>query len=266
MCQIVGNLLNNAIKYTGEHGQIEIKAQLSADRAIVSIADNGPGIPAEQLERIFELFTQVDQTLERAHGGLGIGLTLVKNLVELHGGAVTAASPGLGHGSTFSVALPLADQQEVNMSLSPEQTTTEPSKLNGELPKRRILVVDDTHASGKMLSILLKSLGQDVEVCYDGPSALEKVQEYQPTLIFLDIAMPGMSGYEVATQLKSNPSTAPIVLVAMTGFGQESDRQRAFESGFDHHMIKPANLESLKEVIRGVEISSPSALCRREHD
>ena len=123
-------------------------------------------------------------------------------------------------------------------------------EANGTLPCRRILVVDDTHASGKMLGLLLKSLGQEVEICHDGPAALARVTEYQPTLIFLDIVMPGMNGYEVAAQLKSNPSTAPIMLVAMTGFSKASDRQQAFDSGFDHHLTKPANLESLKEVIR----------------
>ena len=120
-----------------------------------------------------------------------------------------------------------------------------------DLPKRRILVVDDTQASAKMLSLLLQSLGQEVEICNDGPSALTKVLEYQPALIFLDIAMPGMTGYEVAKQLKANPLTAAIVLVAMTGFGQASDRQQAFDCGFNHHLLKPASLAALKEVIRG---------------
>lgn len=251
LCQIVGNLLNNAIKYTGKHGQIELRAQVHAGQAHISIIDNGPGIPASQLERIFELFTQVDQTLERAHGGLGIGLTLVKNLVELHGGSVFAESQGLGHGSTFRITLPLADAKDHSMNLPPETPQQSPSIHHSQLPTRRILVVDDTQASGKMLSLLLKSLGQEVEICIDGPSALTKVLEFQPSLIFLDIAMPGMSGYEVAMKLKSDPHTASIVLVAMTGFGQASDRQRAFECGFDHHMIKPANLDSLKQVIRG---------------
>lgn len=137
------------------------------------------------------------------------------------------------------------------MNLPPETPQQSPSIHHSQLPTRRILVVDDTQASGKMLSLLLKSLGQEVEICIDGPSALTKVLEFQPSLIFLDIAMPGMSGYEVAMKLKSDPHTASIVLVAMTGFGQASDRQRAFECGFDHHMIKPANLDSLKQVIRG---------------
>lgn len=261
LCQIVGNLLNNAIKYTGTNGRIELNAQTNGKHATIAVIDNGPGIPPEQLDRIFELFTQVDQTLERAHGGLGIGLTLVKNLVELHGGSVSAMSQGLGCGSTFLVNLPLLAQQDSPMqpqddatSNSPNPTTaTSNSHTNGQLPKRRILVVDDTVASGKMLSLLLKSLGQEVEVCFDGPSALAKVLEYQPTLIFLDIAMPGMSGYEVAMKLKADPKTTGIVLVAMTGFGQASDRQQAFDSGFDHHMIKPASLDSLKEVIRNLK-------------
>lgn len=251
LCQIVGNLLNNAIKYTGQHGEIELKAYTSGTQATMAVIDNGPGIPAEELERIFDLFTQVDQTLERAHGGLGIGLTLVKNLVELHGGSVNAVSRGLGCGSTFLVNLPIVRLRDLPMNLPKAQSAA--LIPSSQLPCRRILVVDDTHASGKMLSLLLKSLGQVVEVCIDGPSALAMVTEYQPALIFLDIAMPGMSGYEVAERLKSDPATAKIVLVAMTGFGQASDRQRAFESGFDRHMIKPASLDALQEVIRNLK-------------
>lgn len=138
------------------------------------------------------------------------------------------------------------------MNLPPEAQPSPSSLNNTQLPQRRILVVDDTPASGKMLSLLLRSLGQEVETCLDGPSALARVVEYQPALIFLDIAMPGMSGYEVAATLKADSATAKIILVAMTGFSQASDRERAFECGFDHHMIKPANIESLKEVIRNM--------------
>ncbi len=250
LVQVVGNLLHNAIKYTGQGGQIELAVETHDQVASIRVTDNGPGIPKPDLERIFELFTQVDQTLERSHGGLGIGLTLVKNLVELHGGSAQAFSDGLGHGSSFVITLPCIARGPnplMSASQSPDRK---------QLPMRRILVVDDTQASARMLGLLLKSLGQQVETCVDGPSALKTVLEFKPSLIFLDIAMPGMSGYEVATQLKSQPETRDIVLVAMTGFGQASDRQRAFESGFDHHMVKPANIEALTQVIAGEAANS----------
>ncbi len=217
LCQIIGNLLNNAIKYTGSEGVIHIRLQQVGQCCEASIEDNGPGIPEKDLQRIFELFTQVDQTLERSHGGLGIGLTLVQNLVELHGGSVLATSPGTGQGSCFTVRLPCVTPDETSMTSNRDQ-----AKSETELPERRILVVDDTRASGRMLSLLLKSLGQQVELCFDGPTALEVATTYQPSLIFLDIAMPGMNGYEVAMQLKSNPATAGITLIAMTGFDKKA--------------------------------------------
>ncbi len=213
------------------------------------------GIPGKDLERIFELFTQVDQTLERSHGGLGIGLTLVKNLVELHGGTVRAYSDGINQGSQFVVTLP-----RMNLNQSHEANDPGQPGANCSRPKEshRILVVDDTQASGRMLSLLLKSLGQQTELCFDGQSALAVVDPFQPELIFLDIAMPGMNGYEVARQLKNDPATSHIVLVAMTGYGQESDRLRAFAAGFNHHMVKPANMEALSRVIVDLETPKPS--------
>ncbi|MCC6511675.1 MAG: MASE1 domain-containing protein, partial [Pirellulaceae bacterium] len=324
LSQVVSNLLNNAIKYTGRCGHLSVTVQQAGHEALVFVRDNGPGIPQDQLERIFELFTQVDQTLERAHGGLGIGLTLVKNLVELHNGTVRAESTGLGQGSCFCVTLPSCQQpshiqpsdvtprvhmsslhvssvtlSSENMSsedmssedtspdnlppdglacahppsvdLKPNETkipteSTHPGQADATvsaksgksspkptLPSHRILVVDDTQASGRMLALLLKSLGQQVEVCFDGPSALSMISSYRPALIFLDIAMPGMSGYEVAVEIKANPATQSIMLVAMTGFGQASDRQRAFDSGFDEHMIKPATLAALTRVVEDLD-------------
>jgi signal transduction histidine kinase/CheY-like chemotaxis protein len=243
LVQIVGNLLNNAVKYSIENGKIDIALESVGACARVTVRDNGLGIPQAELGRIFDLFAQVDQSLERSHGGLGIGLTLVKSLVELHGGHVHAYSEGPGHGSRFEVTIPIMETPQNSL------VTGSTSQTPRQLPMRRILVVDDTGASGRMLGLLLKSLGQQVEVCFDGPSALETVATFRPSLIFLDIAMPGMSGYEVATKLKSSPETQHITLVAMTGFGQASDRQRAFEAGFDHHMVKPANLEALTQVI-----------------
>lgn len=246
--QVVGNLLHNAIKYTDANGQIDVLVEGTDHAVRIAVCDNGPGIPPADLDRIFDLFAQVDQTLERSHGGLGIGLTLVKNLVTLHGGQVEAFSDGPGRGSRFQVTLPCIEP--------PPTTTTDSSPHSGSqrpLPKHRILVVDDTQASGRMLAMLLRTLGQEVELRFDGESALEAAASLRPDLIFLDIAMPGMSGYDVAQRLRANPVTEPIVLVAVTGFGQESDRQRAFESGFDHHIVKPASLDALKQIIRELE-------------
>ncbi|MGN6545141.1 MAG: MASE1 domain-containing protein [Aureliella sp.] len=247
--QIVGNLLHNAVKYTDDDGKIDVIVEGSEQSVQIAVCDNGPGIPQQDLERIFDLFAQVDQTLERSHGGLGIGLTLVKNLVSLHGGHVEAFSEGVGCGSKFQVTLPRIEPPAKGQSAVPAAARP--------LPHRRILVVDDTRASGRMLTMLLKNLGQEAELRFDGPSALEAAASMKPDVIFLDIAMPGMSGYEVAQQLKGNPATRNIVLVAVTGFGQESDRLRAFAAGFDHHIVKPASLASLTRIIGSLRDESP---------
>lgn len=244
--QVVGNLLHNAVKYTDAQGQIDVFVEAADHVVRIAVCDNGPGIPPQDLERIFDLFAQVDQTLERSHGGLGIGLTLVKNLVTLHGGQVEAFSEGSGCGSKFQVTLPCIEPPPTAASAAKSPAALQP------LPKHRILVVDDTQASGRMLALLLKNLGQEVQLRFDGVSALQAAADLRPDAIFLDIAMPGLSGYEVAQQLRANPATKDIVLVAVTGFGQESDRQRAFEAGFDQHIVKPASLDALARIIGGL--------------
>jgi two-component system CheB/CheR fusion protein len=194
------------------------------------------------LERIFELFQQVDQTLERAHGGLGIGLTLVKRLVEMHGGQVEARSAGPGQGSEFIVTLPLCAEVAAS-ELAPAP------RASGAVPNLRILVVDDVQASAKTLAMMLRSIGQEVWMAHDGPAALAAARDRQPDVIFLDIAMPGMSGYEVARQIRADPALHDVFLVALTGYGQEEDRRRAIEAGFDQHVTKPAGLAILEQLL-----------------
>jgi two-component system CheB/CheR fusion protein len=243
LVQVFSNLLNNAAKYTPAGGQITVDATVEpaerAERAVVSVSDTGAGIPPEMLECVFEMFAQVDQTLDRAHGGLGIGLTLVKTLVGMHGGTVVAGSDGPGKGSTFIVTLPLASAGSAPLP-SPEEPT---------LPaKRRVLVIDDMRPSARTLALMLKGIGQDTREANDGPTALAIAEAFHPQVVLCDIAMPGMDGYEVARRFRSRPGPQPL-LVALTGYGQADDRQRAFEAGFDRHLAKPTSLEELRSLL-----------------
>jgi CheY-like chemotaxis protein/two-component sensor histidine kinase len=254
LVQVFTNLLQNAAKYTDEGGRIELAAQVetvpgdSPARVVVTVTDNGSGIPAPMLSRIFDMFAQVDHTLDRSHGGLGIGLTLVKNLVELHGGTVTAESAGARRGSTFRVTLPLASADVPEpLPASPD----EPPEA-GPLPSLRMLVVDDMPPSARTLAIMLNGIGQETKIAHDGESALSAVDEFRPDVVLLDIAMPGMDGYEVCRRLRErfeNGSRLRPLLVALTGYGQEEDRRRAFEAGFDRHLVKPTSLDALKQLL-----------------
>jgi PAS domain S-box-containing protein len=254
LAQILTNLLHNAAKYTDPQGQINLTVERADHDALFRIQDNGPGISKEMLNKIFDLFTQVELTLDRAHGGLGIGLTLVRTLVELHGGTVTASSDGLGHGSEFIVRLPILDPQR------PEASTANSSDVNppveAPLAALRVLVVDDVKASAKTLAMMLKSLGQQAEVAFDGPSALGRVKEQCFDLVFLDIAMPGMDGLEVARQLRRSPEGNSLTLVALTGFGQDEDRAHSLKAGFNDHLTKPTSLDLLKGILKRVAASN----------
>jgi signal transduction histidine kinase/ActR/RegA family two-component response regulator len=256
LTQVVGNLVHNAVKYSGRGGTITVSVELQASDVKIRVRDNGPGIPTHELERIFDLFAQVDQTLERSHGGLGIGLTLVKNIVEMHGGRVEALSEGLGRGCEFCVTLNRLPQHTRLPGTAP--VDGQAVGLGSRLPQHRILLVDDAVASAKMLAIMLRSLGQQVELRHDGPAALEAIHALQPTLVLLDIAMPGMTGYEVAERVRANPATRHVPLVAMTGYGQESDRQAAFAAGFDEHMVKPAKMDALTALLARTPTTSPA--------
>jgi CheY-like chemotaxis protein/two-component sensor histidine kinase len=247
LTQAFGNLLNNAIKYTPSGGRICIASRSENGQAVVSIEDNGIGIPPHMLTRIFEMFQQVDQSLSRSRDGLGLGLTLVKRLVELHGGTISAHSEGPGHGSRFEVRLPI--QEAAAGRSAPRGAETH--RTNG-FGHYRILVVDDVPASAKTLAMMLKSIGQQAEIQFDGAAAIDYVQTNHPEVVFLDIAMPGMNGYEVAKRLRASQSGSDTVLVALTGYGDDDSRRRSLEAGFDRHLTKPISMDQLHELMRSL--------------
>jgi two-component system CheB/CheR fusion protein len=239
MTQIISNLLNNATKYTPDGGRITVNLSRDGDMGIISVRDTGVGIAADSLPRIFDLFVQVDNPTAKAQGGLGIGLTLVRNLVELHGGRIEARSEGLGRGSEFIVRLPLAP------GLDPQQGKTAADSKPGLPAPTRVLVVDDNRDSADSLAILLRLQGHDVRVAYDGPAALQSIAQDRPQLALVDVGMPGMDGFEVARNVRGDPAFNDIKLVAVTGWGQEKDRKASAAAGFDHHLMKPISLDSL---------------------
>ncbi len=240
--QVIGNVLHNAAKYTPEGGQIAIGVKRDNDRVVVSVRDTGCGIPAEKLTSIFEMFEQVDQTLDRSQGGLGIGLTLAKRLIEMSGGSIEARSAGLGQGSEFVIMLPAGpgDERAFEPSLN---------AVPAELPRRRILVVDDMYDSGTTLARILRAIGQEVTITHDGPTALERVRDVKPEVVFLDVAMPRMNGYEVARRIRALDGVDAPVLIALTGYGTDEDRRRSREAGIDFHLTKPTSLEQLTAVL-----------------
>jgi len=246
LTQVIANLLNNAAKYTDEGGEISLTVERDAKDVTIAVRDTGTGIAASMLPHVFELFTQSERASGRAQGGLGIGLTLVKNLVELHGGCVEAHSEGPGKGSEFVVRLPrLGDEQLVSIT-GPEQQPP------ATLAARRILVVDDNQDAAESLSMLLTMLGADVHVVHTGLDGLEAVAVYQPDVVLLDIGLPDIDGYEVARRIRQQHS-ADIRLIALTGWGQEEDRRRTRAAGFDHHLIKPADIRALEVLLNSLE-------------
>ncbi len=209
------------------------------------VCDNGTGISAEMLPHIFDMFTQADRHVERAEGGLGIGLTLVRSLLQLHGGTITAHSAGPGKGSEFVVRLPLAVPEA-----TPAQADKPMPQRDGEpAPRRRVLVVDDNVDSATTLGMLLELMGHEVRVTHDGESALAAAPEFAPEIVLLDIGLPGMDGYEVARRLRQMPALNGAVLVAQTGWGQEEDRRRSQQAGFQHHLVKPIDPDALNAVL-----------------
>jgi signal transduction histidine kinase len=247
VAQVVANLLTNAAKYTPEGGRIEVAAGREGGRAVVRVTDTGMGIPPDMLPRVFDLFTQVGKHLERSQGGLGIGLALVKKLVEMHGGEVTADSPGPGRGSTFTVRLPLA-----------AAGSAEPKEGGGAADTgapahaRRVLVVDDNQDAAESLAMLLGLHGHQTTVAHTGPAAIEAAKSFRPEVVFLDIGLPGMNGYEVARALRADASHADSVFVALTGWGTDDDRRRSREAGFDHHLTKPVEIAQLEGLLTAI--------------
>jgi two-component system CheB/CheR fusion protein len=247
--QILLNLLTNAVKYTDIGGRIGLAAERDGDQVVVRVRDSGIGIAPEILPRVFDLFVQGDRRLEQARGGMGIGLSLVKDLVERHGGTITAQSDGPGMGSEFVVRLPALPAVEASPSGAQPPDRAD---LPGILPRRRILVVDDNAVAAESLGRLLdRVLGQEVRVAYDGTAALDLVEAFRPELVLLDLGMAAMDGYEVAMRLRERPGNTGMRIIAVTGWGQDEDRRRTRETGFDHHLVKPVNLTVLKELLAG---------------
>ena len=243
LAQVVGNLLTNAAKYTESGGRIWLTARREGHEAVLRVRDDGIGIAPDVLPRIFELFMQVDHAATRSQGGLGIGLTLVKNLLGLHGGTITAHSDGLGKGAEFVVRLPLSTrrvQEGRDTGL-----TAPPSSPSGH----RLLVVDDNQDAADSLAMLLELQGHEVRVAHSGPAALEITKGYAPDVVFLDIGMPGMDGYDVARRLRQQPGLENVVLAALTGWGQQEDRRRTADAGFDHHLVKPPEPKAVEGVL-----------------
>ncbi|MDI3292348.1 hybrid sensor histidine kinase/response regulator [Janthinobacterium tructae] len=243
LAQVLGNLLNNAAKYTPAGGHISLRALRDGNEALIEVRDSGVGIPAESIATVFDMFTQVGQNMGRAQGGLGIGLSLVRRLAELHGGSATAASPGAGLGSTFSVRLPLLQEE----AKAPAVPAAPDSDASG--PHFRVLVVDDNVDAADTLAAVLDMMGHATQVAHDGAQALAVAPQFLPDVIFLDIGLPGMNGYEVARALRRIPAGANVVLVALTGWGAENDRSQSSAAGFDHHLTKPANLLVIGELL-----------------
>lgn len=244
LAQIVANLLANAAKYTEPSGYIWLSAERSGDEVVLRVRDNGIGISPEMLPRVFDLFVQADHATTKAQGGLGIGLTLVKNLVQLHGGTVVARSLGFGKGSEFVVRLPLmvTEQAKVASNWEPQQ---EPASQSG----LRLLVVDDNHDAAMSLAMLLRLQGHGVRVAHNGPAALEIASNFMPDVVFLDIGMPEMDGYEVARRMRRQLGLENVVLAAVTGWGQFEDRLRTSRAGFDHHVVKPPDPKEIANIL-----------------
>ena len=249
LAQSVANLLNNAAKYTPSGGSIRLQAGRDGDHAVIEVQDSGVGIPAEMLDRVFQLFAQVGRTIDRSQGGLGIGLSLVRSLVELHGGTVTAQSEGTGLGSTFTLRVPCLPTAGAVASLRPPESTSAPAPLAAR-EGVRVLLADDNVDAADTMSAVLQMSGHEVKTVYSGFEALRAAVQFSPDVMLLDIGMPGMSGYQVAQQLRADARFDQTLLVALTGWGSENDRMLALQAGFDHHLTKPVDHLALEPLLR----------------
>ena len=245
MAQVFSNLLNNAAKYSEEGGHIALTAEMQGEEVLVRVTDRGIGIPAEHLPRIFEMFAQVDTTFDRSQGGLGIGLSLVKGLVGMHGGRIDAHSDGPGKGSEFVVRLPVVITQP-SPGLHPANDDREEAP---SAAKCRILIVDDNSLSSKSTAMLLRLMGHEIATAFNGFEGIEVAGTFRPDVILLDIGLPKLDGYEVAQRIREQPWGKGTLLIAVTGYGQEEDRRRSLQAGFDYHMIKPVNLAELEKTL-----------------
>jgi signal transduction histidine kinase len=242
LAQVISNVLTNAAKYTHDGGQITVVATSDGSHARISVRDTGVGIPAHMLERVFELFTQAERGYDRVQGGLGIGLTLARSLLELHGGTIEAHSEGVDRGTEIVIELPLAIALDADAS---EPSSTAPSKRLA----RRMLVVDDNEDSADTLAMLLRGLGAEVRTANDGRAALELIRAHRPDIVLLDLGMPRMDGCEVARRARQMPEGRTVRLIALTGWGQDEDRERTRAAGFDDHLVKPVDLAALQALL-----------------
>jgi PAS domain S-box-containing protein len=243
LAQVFSNLLTNSAKYTARGGRIWLSAERRGGVVLVSVRDTGIGIPADSLETIFDMFSQVDRSVERSTGGLGIGLALVKGLVEMHGGSVTAQSAGHGYGSTFTVSLPVMADQPVH------KETSEDAERIAARPKRRILVVDDNRDGADSLSLMLKLMGDDVYTAHDGVEAIKQTEAFRPEVILMDVGMPRLNGLDATRRIREQPWGREIKIIALTGWGQLGDRDRSREAGCDGHLVKPVDLQILQQML-----------------
>ncbi len=241
LAQVISNILNNAAKYTSPGGEIRLSIEAEGGEAVIRVADNGAGIEPELLPVIFDLFVQADRSPDRAQGGLGIGLTLARSIVEMHNGRIEAQSDGAGKGSTFVVRLPLAAPEAASFRGEGSDTP--------QVNARRVLIVDDNMDAAAMMSALLELDGHQVLTAHSGPDAIELAAAHLPDVAVLDIGMPGMDGFELASRLRQNPALAHMVLVALTGYGREEDLERSRAAGFNHHLVKPVDIEALRRVL-----------------
>lgn len=244
--QVVVNLLSNATKFTPEGGKVWLTVEEDGMEAVIQVRDSGMGIPADYLPHIFDLFSHKEDAIDGAQSGMGIGLSLVKSLVEAHGGTVTATSEGPGKGSEFIVRLPTVQSP-------PPRAISPPKDSPGEAGRSlRVLLLEDVADTRRLFSRLLEMLGHQVRAVANGPSALETALAFRPDVALLDISLPGMDGYEVARRLRQQPELRNVVLVAVTGYGQESDRRRSSEAGFEHHLVKPIDLDALQRLFAAI--------------
>jgi two-component system CheB/CheR fusion protein len=250
LAQVISNLLNNAARYSDKRGRIEVSVRRDLMDAIICVSDEGIGIPTAMLGHIFEMFVQVDRAHERGRGGLGVGLALSKQLIEMHGGAITAQSPGPGLGSTFEIRLPVSPEVESSVKVVTSLDDHPTSRL-------RLLVVDDNKDSVDSLSTLLRLMGNDVFQAYDGVEAVEAVHSHRPDIVLLDVGLPGRNGYEAARLIRGESWGQDVVLIALTGWGQEQDRKRSREAGFDHHLVKPVDPKALMKLVADISTGSP---------
>jgi two-component system, sensor histidine kinase len=246
LAQILSNLLNNAAKYTNRGGRVSLKATVEERVLVMVVSDTGIGIAPDMLDTVFEMFVQVDSTLERSNAGLGVGLSLARKLVELHGGGIEAHSAGLGHGSQFVVRLPIVVDPELPAKPTPASFMT--------VETYRILLADDNVDFVNSIGALLTAMGHSVVITHNGPDALAAAKRFCPDYAFLDIGLPQMSGYDLARHMRELSCCASTVMIAVTGWGQEKDRQLAFEAGFDHHMVKPVRFEQIEEILNNRSI------------